>query len=448
MKRVLLISPPVRNQNKVDLIPYGLLSIGGFLRKYGYEVRVYNSAFPYSTPYQVKIERTNQVIKDFVPDFIGLGFPTDGLESAVTIAKNAKKINQDIIIIIGGIHPTAQPIETLAIPYFDYLVSGEGEITAKELLDALIANKNTGLVKGIAYKSEGRIISNEPRTEILDLDEIPFANRDLLIDLEKYPKSALGQIHTSRGCPYQCAYCSSAIIWKKKVRFRSVANVLQEIDYLYNQYQVRKFNFADDNFLLEPERVRMICQELIKRRYQIQWRCCARADIHHNFNLDLLRLIRKSGGREICIGFESGSQFILDAVSRQVKLSETETFLKLMKDAKIKLHADFIIGLPGENKETLDKTFQLMKKVWQICQPMMSVALFKPYPGTTAYQQKEAINYSHLTSEFKNLFAFAESCNIKRLARSPSYVSQKLLKNLKSPKKIWQLIAKGIRAWI
>ncbi len=451
MKKFLLICPPVRNQRDVSLIPSGLLSIGGFLRKSasgGYEVKVYNSCFPNKTSYQEKIEKTNKMIKEYAPDFLGLGFPTEAFESAAEIAKQAKSLDKNIVIVVGGIHPTVKPEETMNIPYFDFLVYGEGEITTIELFDAIIHKKDIADVKGISYKKDGRIITNDSRPGILNPDEIPFDNRDLLIDIQKYSKEALGQIHTSRGCPYNCAYCSSSIIWGTKVRFRSKANVIKEIDYLYHQYQVKDINFADDNFLLEPERVRAICQELIKEKYKIHWRCCARADIHHHFDLELLQLMRAAGCRQICIGFESGAQNLLDKVERQVKVSDMEKILKIMKDAQIRLHADFIIGLPGENKETLQETYRLMQRVWKICQPTMTVALFKPYPGTAAYEEKESIDYPQLYPEFKKMFAYAETCNIKKLSENPVYVYKKFIKNINSPKQIWSLFKKGVRAWI
>ena len=477
MKKVLLVSPPARNQRQVNLIPGGLLSIGGFLRKHGYEVKVYNGGFPNQAAYQTKIENTIKMIKDYESDFIGLGFPTEAFDSAVQIAKGVKELNKETIVIVGGIHPTAQPLETLNIPYFDYLVSGEGEMTTLDLLNAINANSNLTEVKGLYFKKDGNIIPTESRPEMNNLDEIPFDNRDLLINFEKYSKETLGQIHTSRGCPYNCAYCSSSIIWQKKVRFRSITNVINEIDYLYHKYQVKKINFADDNFLLDPARVRAICQEILNRKLKINWRCCARADIHRHFDLELLQLMRAAGCNQICIGFESGAQNLLDNVDRGVKVSDMEAVLKVMKAARIGLHADFIIGLPGEKEETLNETFQLMRRVWQICRPTMTVALFKPYPGTKIVEEIAArtersesrrlqpakrdfsVEHSRIKYDItqpegcgyrliKKLFAFAETCNIKKLTSNPAYVGKKLVENISSPKEIWLLIQKGFKAWV
>ena len=206
--------------------------------------------------------------------------------------------------------------------------------------------------------------------------------------------------------------------------------------------------FCDDNFLLDPERIRAICHGIINRKLKINWRCCARADIHRHFDLELLRTMRKAGCNQICIGFESGAQNLLDNVDRGVKVSDMEAVLKVMKAARIGLHADFIIGLPGENKETLQETFRLIQRVWKICQPTMTVALFKSYPGTAAYGEKESIDYPQFYPEFKKLFAYAETCNIKKLSNNPIYVYKKFIKNINSPKEIWLLFKKGIRAWI
>lgn len=447
MKKGLLISPPARNQRVMNLIPGGLLSIGGYLRKHGYEIKVYDSCFPNQTSYPERIEKTNKIIKEYAPDFIGLGLPTEAFDSAIEIAKFAKELDKDIIIIVGGLHPTAKPVETLSIPFFDFLVHGEGEITTRELLDAIIAKSDPTKIKGIFYKKDGKILRNDSRPEILNLDEIPFDNRDLLIGFEKYPKETLGQIHTSRGCPYKCAYCSASIIWENKVRFRSVTNVIEEMNYLYHQYHVKDINFADDNFLLDPERVKAICEEILNRRLKINWRCCARADIHRYFNGDLLKLMYKAGCKQICIGFESGSQKLLDAVNRGVNLTNTKETIKMMNGVHIKLHADFIIGLPGENETTLMETLDLMKLVCDWCRPTITVVLFKPYPGTRADELKELIDYKGLQNGFKRIFNYAESHNVRRLTTEPGYIWDGFRKNISSPKKFGSVISKFLKAW-
>jgi radical SAM superfamily enzyme YgiQ (UPF0313 family) len=360
----------------------------------------------------------------------------------------AKESDKDMVVIVGGIHPTAKPEETLSIPFFDFLVHGEGEITTQELLDAIIAKRDLTKIKGISYKKDGKILNNDSRPEITNVDDIPFDNRDLLIDSEKYPKEALGQIHTSRGCSYNCAYCSSSIIWGEKVRFRSVTNVIEEINYLYHQYRVKDINFADDNFLLDPERVRALCDEILNRRLKINWRCCARADIHRYFNADLLKLMHKAGCKQICIGFESGSQKLLDAVNRGVNLTNIKETIKMMNDAHIKLHADFIIGLPGETETTLKETFDLMKLVWDWCRPTTTVVLFKPYPGTTADELKELIDYKGLQNGFKKIFNYAESHNVRRLTTEPGYIWDGIRKNISSPKKFGSSIVKFLKAWL
>jgi radical SAM superfamily enzyme YgiQ (UPF0313 family) len=447
MRKGLLISPPARNQRVMNLIPSGLLSIGGYLRKYDYEIKVCDSCFPYQTSYPEKIEKTIKIINEYEPDFIGLGFPTEAFDSAVEIARITKESNKDIVVIVGGIHPTAKPVETLSLPFFDFLVHGEGEVTTKELLDSIKTKKALAEVKGISFKSDGKIITNDSRPEISNLDEIPFDNRDLLIGIEKYSKEALGQVHTSRGCSYNCNYCSSSIIWENKVRFRSPTNVIKEIDYLNSQYKVKDINFADDNFLLDSKRVKEICDEILNRRLKINWRCCARADIHRDFNADLLKLMKKSGSRQICIGFESGSQKLLDAVNRGINLTNIKETIKMMNDAHIKLHADFIIGLPGENETTLNETFNLMKLVWDWCRPTMTIVLFKPYPGTQADRVKESIDYKGLQNGFKRIFDYGESHNVRRLATEPTYIWDSFRKNISSPKKFGSIISKFLKAW-
>ncbi len=443
--KILLIAPSSNIYRKTaPLIPIGLLSIAGFLRKHGLEAKVYNASF-FS---KEQLEHIRKILLDYEPDIVGLGFPTDTFESAVIIAKLIKDYNKDIVIIVGGIHPTAMPNQTLQIPHFDFLVHGEGENTTLELITTLIANNNIAKVKGISYKKDGKIITTEMRPEMKNLDEIPFDNRDLLIDVDKYPKDTLGQIHTSRGCIYQCAYCSASIIWKGRVRFRSIENVLAEIEYLYRKYNIKDINFADDNFTLEPARVKAICNGIKEKNFRIRWRCCARVDIHQKFDLELLKLMHNAGCQNICVGFESGSQEILDRVKRETSIADATTLLKMMKQAKINVHADFIVGLPGENESTLNKTLELMKKVWDSSHATMTVVLFKAYPGTSACRVEHAPDYKSLQNKFKEIFDFAETCSIKSLSGNIRFLGSRVSETITSPKKISGLVRKTVKAWV
>jgi anaerobic magnesium-protoporphyrin IX monomethyl ester cyclase len=442
--KILLITPTSDNSRKTQfLIPSGLLAIAGYLRKNSMMAQVYNASL-YNKEQLGQLKKT---LTAFKPDIIGIGFPTDAFQSAIDIAKTVKEVNKQVTIIVGGIHPTAMPEQTLGVPFFDYLVLGEGEITLLELIRA-ITNKNDLVnVKGIGYRWNGKIIVTELRPEIINLDEIPFDNRDLLIDIRKYPKEVLGQIHTSRGCSYSCVYCSTPIIWKRKVRFRSVENVLAEVEYLYTDYNVRDINFTDDNFTLESQRVYTICKGILNKGLKINWRCCARADIHKQFDLELLKLMKRSGCKSLCIGFESGSQVILDNAERQINLSDTASLIKMIKGAGIKLHADFIVGLPGENKSTLNQTFQMMKHIWNKTHATMSVVIFKSYPGTAAYEQKELPDYKELHSQFSEIFNYAETCNIKNLSGNVGFLKNRIKEAISSPKELKSLFVKTIKAW-
>jgi len=446
--KILFIAPYSANPKRSEtLIPAGLLSIAGFLRKHGYEVKVYNAGFIFTGHVQNIIEDIRKILKDYSPDILGLGFPTDAFESAINIARLAKEIKKETIVIVGGIHPTAMPNDTIKALRFDYLVNGEGEITTLELVNAIITKNKLAAVKGISYKKDGSIITTEPRPEIANLDDIPFDNRDLLVNIEKYPKEALGQIHTSRGCIYNCAYCSSRIIWKDKIRFRSVENVLGEVDYLYSKYKVRNFNFADDNFTSNISHLQSICQGLLKRKYKIRWRCCARGDISLNLNMQDFKLMYNAGCRTICLGFESGAQTILDEVNRNAFVTDTEKTINMVRNAGIEPHADFIVGLPGETEITLSKTLELMKRIWKKERTTMSVAIFKPYPGTPAYERKDLTNYKNLINKFKEIFDFAETCNIKSLSGNLKYTLGRISETLTTPKELLSLCKKAVKAW-
>jgi len=212
------------------------------------------------------------------------------------ISKKIKALFPDIRLIVGGIHPTSLLKKSIdEFEYVDIFVIGEGEITLLEILK----NYKKEKIKGIAFKKGKKVITNLQREFIQNLDELPFPARNMLPSLENYKlgfdwegRTPATTIFTSRGCPFNCIYCASKVMWKRKVRFRSAENVLKEIDFLVKKYKIREILFYDDHFTLNKKRLLEICEGLIKRKYDLTWCCLSRVD---SIDFETAEVMKRAG---------------------------------------------------------------------------------------------------------------------------------------------------------
>ena len=293
----------------------------------------------------------------------------------------------DTQIILGGIHPTALIKKSIEeMKDVDIFVIGEGELTIKEIMDEVDIKK----IKGVGYNDKGNIKVNPPREFIENLDEIPFPSRELLPNIKNYTlgfdwegRKPAATVFSSRGCPYNCIYCASKVMWKGKVRFRSAENVLEEIDFLVDNYKIKEVLFYDDHFTLNKQRLQDICNGLIKRKYNLTWCCFSRVD---SLDLETAQLMKKSGCHMISFGVESGSQIILDAMHKNVKVEDIIKAFKICKKVRINTKASFIFGGPKETYETISETRKLIKT---ILKDYVWFFMITPMPGTELYKFHE-----------------------------------------------------------
>jgi len=305
-------------------------------------------------------------------------------------AEYQKKIKtqfNDIQIILGGVHPTALPEKTLKeIKFIDLLVLGEGELTISELM----GNTKLDEIKGIAYLKNDKIFINPPREMIPDLDILPFPARELLPDMNNYNlgfdwegRKPAAMVFSSRGCPFNCIYCASKVMWKRKIRFRSAENVLKEIDFLVKKYNIKEVLFYDDHFTLNKGRLIAICEGLISRNYNLSWCCLSRTDC---LDLETAKLMKRSGCHMISFGVESGSQIVLDAMEKNVLVQDIINTFEICKIVGINTKASFIFGGPKESYSTIKETLSLIKK---ILPDYVWFFIMTPMPGTKLYQLHE-----------------------------------------------------------
>ncbi|MBF0555805.1 MAG: radical SAM protein, partial [Nitrospirae bacterium] len=301
----------------------------------------------------------------------------------------------------GGFHATARPEDLLKSDCVDVVVRGEGEETLLELAE----NVKNGIydfkaIKGISYKNADGTISHTPERGLINpLDNIPFPRRELIFDYDKYTPEQLGWIMTSRGCPYDCAYCNSKTIWERKVRFSPLEKVIDEINYLKTTFNSIHINFMDDSFTVNRNRVLKLCSMLIENKTGITWACLTRADLIDD---EIAVSMKKAGCIKVDIGIESGNKRMQQLINKGIKLEDVRKSSDILKKHGIFWTGFFMMGFPTETKEEILETLKFMKEVnpnWAY------LNIFTPYPGSKFYdmvegdklfQQQNNINiYSH-----------------------------------------------------
>lgn len=359
-------------------------------------------------------------LKKFSADIIGISCVTATYSIAQKIAKLAKRINSSTLIVMGGIHVSALPRESLLeTPEIDLVVVGEGEYT---MLDICRKEKTFFTIPGIFYRSGSKIIGTKPRLFIDDLDQIPNPARDL-VNLENYqPPSHMNvgrksvTLISSRGCPGTCTFCASRIVAGRKFRVHSPEYVVGEIEHLRNNYGFNHFIFEDDAFTIDRERVVRICRLLLKRKNKIIWSCFGRVNF---IDTNLLKIMKGAGCYLIGFGVESGDEKILRNIKKGISLSDCRKVFKLSRRIGLKTQGFFMIGNPGETVESIKKTIKLAIELdpdFAFFSPLV------PYPGTEIYQEHRRLGLSP-SGEWSNYSAFGDNLALKNKNFPPETIS-------------------------
>lgn len=377
--KVLLVSPPywsaVHSVVGVTSPPLGLAYIASMIRE-EHDVRIIDSAI---LNYGFKdVERE---IKKFDPDVVGITSVTPSIYSACKVAEISKKINEDVTVVLGGPHGTALPKRTLEeCKYIDVIVRGEGEITARELVDHLEKGLPLDDVKGIAFRDGDRIVVTEQRPWIKNIDEIPFPSRDLLpMHLYKFEGKGYTTMLTSRGCPFGCIFCSSSRQFGGFWRGRSSENVLEEIKEVYDRYKVRNMEFLDDTFTLNRKRAIEISEGIIKEGFDISWGASSRVD---TISKEVAQKMAKAGCSLVFLGIESGNQKILDMIGKRITIEQAKKAVKIIKEAGMQVLGSFILGFPQDTRQTIKQTIEFAKS---LDLDYAEFSILTPYPGTPVY---------------------------------------------------------------
>lgn len=381
--RILLINPPAisfYHRLGLRMPPLGLAYIAAVLNQHGHEVKIIDLNVE-------KIDYNTYPYREF--DLVGISSDTARYPVALKIAQAAKE--QGAKVVMGGYHVTFLDEDALNTGLVDYVVRGEGECVLNELVTCLENRGDIKTVQGISFKIDNKIYKNPNAPLIENLDSIPFPARDLL-PLNKYVHKLFGRVSasivTSRGCPYDCAFCSVSKFSGIKWRGRSVENIMEEIELLYKKYNYRAFTFVDDNFTFNPDRVAHLCEKIIKKGYDIIWWAQTRVDTILK-NIKLVKLMAQAGAKMFFIGFESANQQVLEKYGKGGLAEKAFQAVELLKKHGIKVTGSFILGALEETKEMIKQTIKFAKK---LDLHLAQFSLLTPYPGTRLYQIIKAQN--------------------------------------------------------
>lgn len=400
MKRILLIAPPFYRLmgSHFNGLHLGIAYIAAVLKKHHHWVKVYNADYHNTAEYlnqrqllensslykSVLEDLTNPIwskigekISSATPDFVGITMLTANYRAAKNIAKIAKAINNNIKVVVGGTHPTLDPEGTLAENEFDYVIRGEGELTFLELADGHKEQE----IKGLSFKKNNKLIHNEDRAFIPDLDTLPFPSRDLFLNDTEYLD--FGYIITGRGCSFVCSYCASPQLWRRTVRFRSVSNIVSEMEYLQMKHDSSIVRFVDDTFTSNKHRAKEICREIIDKQLGVRWVCETRTDC---LDEKLVALMKKAGCIRIKVGVESGSDRILRKMRKGINTGQIREAVKLIKEQQLPLTIYLMAGFPGETSEDLRQTIEFAK---ELNADYYSLSILAPYYGTRIWSDLE-----------------------------------------------------------
>lgn len=405
-EKVLLINPPwYRFFGKAFIaFPIGLCYIAAVLEKNGFSTRVYNSDYNKESLGELILgyvtdrdtydkyprilkdidhplwKEIESVIIDQSPDIVGITFMSGQYGSGLNIAHLVKKLSSDILVVMGGVHPTVLPEETVRNEDVDIVIRGEGEYTFLDIANSEDLND----ILGVTYKENGKIINNPDRPFIENLDDLPFPSRHLLLEKETYPPNAFGMMLASRGCPHRCIFCSPDKIWKRKVRFRSEENVISEIKYVKKEFGTQFFYFNDADLIINRKFAENIC-DLLFREIVVKWAAEVRVD---KIDGDLAKKMRFSGCETVFIGVESGDDRTLEKIKKGITIDKIKKGRKILRENGIGVYSYFMIGFPWEKKEDIEKTVSFMR---EIDPDVACFNIVTPYPKTELYEMYEDI---------------------------------------------------------
>ncbi len=362
------------SKNAVLLPSLGLAYLAALLRDKGYEVSLIDANILNLSKEQI-IDKINEI----KPDYVLYNAITDNLHDTISWIRGIRK-EYDKPVIIGGPHMEIYPKETLTHECIDYGVVGDGWETLPELLNALEKKRDLTAVKGLVFRKDGEVVMTEKRAKTVSLEDVPFPARDLLPN-EKYDMIAskakpLTIMITALGCPFRCTYCCT----DTNLRARSAEHIVAEVEECINKYGIKEIEFYDETFTVNKKTMKRFLDLIEEKGLKFNFSVRTRVDC---VDEELIQRMAKNGCVRINFGIESGDENVLKATNRNMSIDTIRKSVKLANDAGIMTFGFFMIGLPQDTKESIEKTLKLML---ELDLDFMQLNKFTMLPHTEMYE--------------------------------------------------------------
>ncbi len=435
--RVLLTNPPWFIENKQGVragsrwphlkvpeeegympFPFFLAYANNLLKKHNIQSKIIDAIAE-----NISYETFYDKIKTENPEFLFIETSTPSLQHDLSLIRTIREFYKGKIIV-GGMHSFNEEF-LIKNKEIDLILFGEYEFTLLEI----IQNKRFELIKGLIYRNKNKILKNEKRILIKNLDVFPWTYSKEL-PMKKYhdcpgsiPSPSI-QMWASRGCPYSCSFCAWPQIMYKphNYRIRSIKDIVDEIEFLKTK-GFKSYYFDDDTFNVGKKRMLEFCSEIKKRKINLPWAIMARVDI---MDFEILQAMKKAGLHALKYGVESSNQELLNACNKELDIELAEKNILLTKELGIKVHLTFTFGLPGETKETIQDTINFALR---IDPESVQFSVTTPFPGTKFYEELENKNELMFNDDFDE--------NFKALIKNEHLSPQDLEEAVNNAYKIW-----------
>ncbi|MGZ7209696.1 MAG: B12-binding domain-containing radical SAM protein [Methanobacterium sp.] len=369
--------------------PIWLSYAAGIIESKGHKVRLVDAP-----AWNWNMDDLIRDFKDFNPDMFVIETNFASIENDIKISNQLKNITGSLSMMVGP--ATSQFSEMILNGGVDVVAKFEFDFTINDVVEAIENGDGLEGVRGVSFMKNGTIIDNPERDFITseELDQIPFVSKvykehlnvnDYLLSHTLHP---MVQIFTGRGCPNRCTFCSwPKTLMGREYRIRSVENILDEFEYVSKEMpEVKEIFIEDDTFTIDKNRIKDFCIQIKERKLDINWSCNARVGLDY----ETMKLMKNAGCRLLDVGFESGDDRILKNIKKGITTEESRRFMSDAKRANLLVLADFIFGLPGETKESAEKTIQFVK---EIKPNIVQFAVATPIPGTEFFDWIIKNNY-------------------------------------------------------
>ncbi len=392
-----VVSRHTGGKTKIGIFPpLGMTYIAAILREHEIPVKILDPI-----PQGYTFEKALEYAKNFDVIVIPLA-----ASNAQGVYRFFSRLKGKVRIFIGT-HATARAEYILEKGYCDIIILGEPEYTILETIQNL---QNLEGILGISYRKGEKVVRNEERPLIEDLDELPFPARDL-VDNHKYhiisfPNKPVASVLTSRGCPFDCIFCATNLFYKRRRRVRSPENVVAEVEDIVTNYGIDHIFFIDDTFNIDEERITTLCRLLLEKNLGVKWTCVGRVDTGTE---TMLREMKKAGCQEIMYGIESASPDVLAITKKNITLEQMERTITFTKKLGLRISLFFMFGNPGDTLESIRETSRLARK---LNPDFASFNLATPDPGTPLYDSLQAKLQGETFDSFDRLNTVLSICDV------------------------------------